>query len=446
MLNRLKELFLGSDAAIAATSVDSQHYLRWGGKILLTAFAVFLAWAAFAPLDSGVAAPATVKVAGNRKTIQHLTGGVVDQILVKEGEPVKRNQVLIKLNPTRTRSDLGVTHAQFIVAKTVESRLLAERDNLVAIQFSPELKPFAQDPRLKDAMVLQERLFTTRRAALQGELAILKENLAGAKEQLAGLEEVRKTRAVQLKSISEELASVRELAKDGYFPRNRMLEVERSAASLNGQLAEDIANIGKIKNQIGEFKLRGIYRQQEYQKEVQQQLTDIQKETTALASRLDAINYEVDNTLIRSPIDGYVVGLMVHTVGGVIQPGGHLMDIIPEHETFLVDAQVPVESIDKVHANLPVDIAFPALSSKQTPNIPGEVLTISADRLTDEVTRQPYFLAQVKVSSDGMKMLGQHKIRPGMAASVTIKTGERTMLNYLFKPLFDRIASGFKEE
>jgi protease secretion system membrane fusion protein len=308
------------------------------------------------------------------------------------------------------------------------------------------LTRFAGDPRLQEATTLQQRLFTTRRAALTGEAGILRENIRGAEEQLKGLRQVQAARSAQISFLAQELDGVRNLAAEGYVARNRMLELERSAADLNAQRAQSVADIGRTHNQIAELKLRILQLEQDYQKEVQSQLTEAQKEVTALADRLRSLDYEVAHTVIRSPIDGVVLGLNVSTIGGVIQPGAELMSVVPGDEPLQVDAMIPVQAIDKMAPGLPVDITFPAFNHAQTPNIPGRVLTIAADRLVDETSKEPYYLAQVEVTEAGMEMLGNNQIRAGMPATVIIKTGERNLLSYLLKPLLARIDSAFKEQ
>lgn len=431
---------------VAEVDTNSQRPARWGLGVLALGFGGFMLWAALAPLDAGVTSPGSVKVASNRKTIQHQMGGTIDAIMVREGESVRKDQVLVKLNPTQSASQLGITEAQFISTKAVESRLLAERDDKAVMTLPPDLQIFGDDVRLKQAEALQAHQLTTRRTALVGEIRILQENLAAAVEQLRGLEQVKLTHQQQLAFLSEELKGVREMASEGYVPRNRLLELERGAAQINGSLAEDIANIGRTRNQVAEFKLRMLQRKQDYLKEVQSQLTDVQKEVNALADRLNALRYEVANTQIKSPIDGVVVGLNIHTVGGVIQPGFHIMDVVPKNEPLIIEAQVAPQLIDKLHPGLPVDITFPAFSHAKTPNIPGVVDTVSADRLADERTNVPYYLVQVKVTDEGVRLLNQNQIRPGMPAEVIVKTGERTMLNYLIKPLLVRVDSAFKEQ
>lgn len=423
---------------------DASRVSRWGMWVLVGGFGLFMLWAATAPLDAGVPANGTVTVAGNRKTIQHLTGGTIDAIEVKDGQAVKKDQVLVRLNATQAEAQLGMTQAQYIIAAAVEARLSAERMNAEKIDFSPMLdKIQQQDERVANAIALQEQLFQSRRTALRNEISILNENLAGAQQQLRGLEEVKVNRESQLRSLKQELTNIRDMADKGFVPRNRMFELERNVSQIAAGLAEDIANIGRTRNQISELKLRVLNRQQEYQKEVESQLTDVQKEVQSLADRMAALDYEAKNTLIRSPIDGTVVGLNIHTVGGVIRSGEPLMDVVPHNEPLIIQAQVPTNLIDKVHVGLPVEIQFPAFSHSQTPNIPGTVQVVAADSVVDQKTGMPYYSVKVQVTPEGMKMLGVHKIRPGMPATALLITGERTMLNYLLKPLIDRMNIAF---
>jgi protease secretion system membrane fusion protein len=427
--------------------VDDRRPGRWGMWLVLAGFGGFIVWAVLAPLDAGIVATATVNVTDNRKIIQHLTGGSIESILVREGDLVKQGQALIELDPTQAIAERGVVSAQYIVVRTVQNRLQAERDGLAEVNFDPDLLArFADDPRLQAAIALQQRLFTTRRNALTGEAGILQENIRGAEEQIRGLRQVQGSRRAQIRFLNEELDGVRSLAAEGYVTRNRMLELERSAADLNAALAQNIADIGRARNQIAELKLRTLQLDQNFQKEVQSQLTDAQKEASALTDRLRSLDYEVTHTVIRSPIDGIVLGLNASTIGGVIQAGSVIMNVVPANEPLQVDAQIPVQAIDKMAPGLPVDITFPAFNHAQTPSIPGRVLTISADRLVDDTNKQPYYLAQIEVTPEGMDKLGSNRIRAGMPATVTIITGERNLMSYLMKPMLDRVDNAFKEQ
>ena len=423
--------------------------LRVGLTVLLIGFGGFVLWGAFAPLDAGEPATGVVEVLGNRKTIAHLEGGTVDAILVSDGDRVQAGQVLLRLNPTRAQSDRDVASSQYIIARTNEDRLLAERDGLDSIQFDPALtERFRDDPRYQRAVRAQQELFQTRRKALHGEIAILRENLTGAQAQLDGLLQVQASRKEQIGYINSELKGVRELAKDGYLPRNRMLELERSAAELQGALSNAVVDAGRTRNQIAELKLRILQREQDYQKEVQSQLSDVQKEATSLANRLAALDYSVEQTDVRAPIEGTVQNLKVFTVGGVVAPGAPLMEIIPDDASYVVDAQLPVQAIDRVYAGLPVEITFPALNHAKTPNIPGKLLTVSADRITDQRTGMPYYQAKVEILPEGMDMIQTvgGEIRAGMPATIMIKLGERTMFSYLLKPLLERLHTSLTEK
>ncbi|MGH8385391.1 MAG: HlyD family type I secretion periplasmic adaptor subunit [Pseudomonas sp.] len=430
-----------------AVDLDVGKPLRRGMWLVLAGFGGFLLWSWLAPLDAGVVATGTVKVTSNRKAVQHLTGGTVEAILVREGDAVKKDQEVVRLDSLRAVAEWGAVSAQYIVSKTVENRLEAERDGRDMVKFDPELlKRFADDDRLLAAMDLQQRLLETRRAGLAGEISILEENLAASAVQLKGLQQVYGARASQINFLNQELQGTRVLAAEGYVPRNRLLELERSNADLSAGQAENLNNIARIRSQTTELKLRILQRKHDYQKEVESQLTDIAKENNSLADRLRALHYEVSHTVIRSPIDGMVQSLSIATIGGVIQPGFKIMEIVPDNEPLQVDAMIPVQAIDKMTPGLAVDIAFPAFNHAQTPNIPGRVKTVSADRLLDEESKQPFYLAQVEVTNEGMNLLGSNHIRPGMPATVTIKTGERNLMSYLLKPMLERVDSAFKEQ
>jgi protease secretion system membrane fusion protein len=431
----------------ATIDLDAGKPARCGLWLVLAGFGGFLLWSWLAPLDAGVVATGTVKVTSNRKAVQHLTGGTVEAILVREGDRVKKGQELVRLDALRAVAEQGAVSAQYIVGKAVENRLEAERDDRDTVTYDPELLArYAGDPRLLAAMDLQEHLLDTRRAGLAGEIDILEENLAASTVQLKGLQQVYGARASQIGFLDQELKGTRTLAAEGYVPRNRLLELERSHADLSAGQAENLNNIARARSQTTEIKLRVLQRRHDYLKEVQSQLTDTARENTTLADRLRALDYEVNHTVIRSPIDGMIQALSIATVGGIIQPGAKIMEVVPLDEPLQVDAMIPVQAIDKMVPGLDVDLAFPAFNHAHTPNIPGRVKTISADRLMDEESKQPFYLAQVEVTAAGMGLLGSNHIRPGMPASVTIKTGERNLLSYLLKPMLERVDSAFKEQ
>ena len=371
-------------------NTDASSHARMGWWIVIVGVGGFLLWASIAPLDQGVPLSGTVAVASNRKVIQHPTGGIVDEILVKEGDVVKAGQTLITMNDTHTKTLAEISRVQYFTARAVEARLTAERDDQRTVTFPLELESTRDDPRVAANISLQNQLFASRRTAIHSELRILK----------------------------EQLDSMRDLADEGYVARNRMLDIERTY----------------------------VQRQQDYQKEVRMQLSEIQKEAESLKARLVGLDFDLANIEVRAPVDGTVVGLSVSTRGGVSGPGFKLMEIVPSEDALVVEGQVPVHLIDKVHPDLKVELIFSALNQNLTPHIPGIVTHVSADRLTDEKTGQPYYKLKAKVAPEGIKMIADLQIRPGMPVDLFVKTGERTMMNYILKPILDHIKMAMSEK
>lgn len=425
---------------------DDTAYTKLGWWIVLAGFGGFILWATFAPLDKGVPISGTVTVSSHLQAVQHQTGGIIDSILVREGDHVKVGQVLVRMNDVQIKAKAEITRNQLYTARAVEARLLAERDGSNEIIFPDELLVLHSDNRIANNMLIQNQLFTARKLALQHELAALDESISGFKFQLRGLEAARSSKNQQLALVKEQLDNLKDLAQDGFVPRNRVLETERTYTQLQGEISSDTGNAGRIQRQIAELEQRRIHRLQEYQKEVRQQLSDIKKEADALSSHLQAQEFELANVEVKAPVEGTVVGMNVFTESGVIGPGFKLMDIVPSDDVLVVTGQVPVHLIDKIYVDLPVDLIFTALNQKKTPQIPGIVTQVSADRLIDDRTGLPFFNIKAKVTQEGMKQLADQQIRAGMPVEVFIKTGERSLMNYLFKPILDRAHSALSEE
>ncbi|WP_034455561.1 HlyD family type I secretion periplasmic adaptor subunit [Buttiauxella noackiae] len=435
-------------ATPASGSVDTNIWppILRGIIVITLGVGGFLLWAVQAPLDAGVVADGTVTVSSHRKTIQHLSGGRVTDIFIKEGDLVKKNQVLVRLDKMQLGMRYSTLNAQYISAKSIEDRLLAERDGLEVIAFDNTLtQQFPDNKRLAAVRNLQGKLFDTRRKNIQDELSMIQETLDGLVGQIENLNKIKSYRDHQSTLINRELGAIRALSEKNYYPKAQLLVLEREAAEISSNVSEDILNIAKLKSQQNELKIKAYQVRHQYLREVESELTEKQKEVAMLEDELVSTRHELDNTEIRSPIDGIVLDVKVSTVGGIIQPGEHLMDIVAAGQPLQIDAKIPVHAIDKLVPGLMVDVLFPALNHALLPSVPARVLTISADRLIDEATQQPYYLAEVQVSTEGVRLLGDYKIKAGMPASVTIKTGERTFLSYLFKPLIARLELAFKE-
>ena len=418
---------------------------RWGWLLVIAGFGGFMAWAATAPLDAGVSSPGTVVVAGNRKAVQPLVGGKIVELAVRDGDTVKAGQVLVRFDGTQARSQYDVARGQWFSTTAVEARLVAERSGRPQIRFPDELMQEKADPRAANAMALQSELMATRRLSLDSDLNVLRETIRGLEAQVQGIEESSRARGEQARLLNEEIERQRDLVADGFLARNRLSEQERALAAVSGVTAEATGNLGRTKQQIAELRARMVAREQEFRKEVESQLTEVQRDAAAQASRLQALQYELVNREIKAPADGIVVGLSVHTIGGVVPAGAAMMEVVPGDQPLTIEAQVAPHMIDKVRPGLDVDILFPAFNQATTPRIPGRVLTVSADVLVEPKQGGTYFKAIIQVTPEGMKQLRHHQIRAGMPAEVFVRTGERTMLNYLLKPLVDRLNRALTE-
>lgn len=431
---------------VSENMADARSPLRLGGIFLLLGFAGFMLWSVFAPLDEGVPASGTFIVASQRKTVQHLSGGIVHAIHVKEAQAVKAGDPLIGLDDTLAKANFDAAKQQFYSLQAQADRLEAEAAGAARFEFSPALLAARDDPVAANYMGTQQRLFVTRRAALQGELSILTQSERSAQQQITGLEAQLEGKRNQLKFVAEQLLGTRELAKDGYLPRNRLFDEERLSADLNASVNDLQATVLRAQSMRLEAMQRLAQRQRDFQKEVESQLADVKRDALVAANRLRAGEEEFERTIIRAPVDGSVVGLATHSIGGVIPPGGRLMDIVPKGEALLLEMSIPSHLIDRVHTGLPADVQLHAFASDTNLILKGLVESVSADLMpSNNPNMPPFYLCRVSITAEGLKTLGTRVIQPGMPAEVVIITGERTFMQYLLKPLHMRLASSLKE-
>ncbi|MEJ7929780.1 HlyD family type I secretion periplasmic adaptor subunit [Ramlibacter sp. AN1015] len=430
-----------------APDTNAGRFGRWGWLLVLVGLGGFLLWAGLAPLDQGVPVTGTVTVSGNKKAVQHEIGGTVERILVQEGARVVAGQELVRMNSVHARSNADSTRVQYHTARSTEARLLAERDGRTAISFAADTQAAARSqPRVAAIMAVQQQLFSSRRFSLQAELSALDESIAGIEAHSAGLQAARSGKLDQQRLMKEHIDNLRELARDGYVPRNRLLELERGYAQLAASLSEDLGNIHRAQRQASEFKLRRLQRLQEYQMEVRTQLADVQKEADVLRSQLEGLEHQLATAVVRAPVSGIVADLSVFTEGGVVAPGLRMMDIVPLSEPLVVQAQLPVHLVDSVRPGLPLELIFSAFNQNVTPRVPGVVTEVSADRLVDDKSGSAYYRLEAHITEEGKRLLAQLPVRPGMPVDLFVKTGERTMANYLLRPLRDHLAMALTEE
>ncbi|HGL5836612.1 TPA: HlyD family type I secretion periplasmic adaptor subunit [Serratia marcescens] len=424
-----------------------QHYDRIGWLMLLFGLGGFLLWALFAPLDQGVPAQGTVQVVGNSKTVQAAAAGTIAAIKVKEGDTVYADQLLLQLNTVQAQAQVDSYRERYLTARAMEARLQAERDGKPRVDYPADLHHQVQAiSRQGGILTLQDQLFLSRRAALDSELEAYRQSMAGVRFQLHGLDNAQSSRKVQLQSFREQLNNLQDLVKDGYLPRNRYLEMQRQYAEISSAQAQADGQMGQLKQQLRESEQNIARRQADYQKEVRTQLAQTQVDVADSRSKLMQANNELRYTEVRAPLDGTVVGLKVFTTGGVVNTGEPLLDIVPSDRRLEVAAQLPVNLIDKVKPGQKVDLMFTAFNQNSTPKVQGDVSLTSADRLTDQRSGEAYYSLKVALPAEQIKRLGENRIVPGMPVSVFVRTGERSLLNYLFKPLVDRAHMSLTEE
>lgn len=399
---------------------DTQAPIRLGFWVLIVGFGSFLLWTAFAPLDEGVSAQASVSIETRRKTIQHLSGGVVRQVLVKEGQWVKEGEVLVELDEGVAKANYQAIRQNYMSQRATESRLLAELHGLPAITFHADLLKAASDPLVQQHMQTQREVFQSRRAS--------------NKASTLGVSTMLENRMAQAAMQAQQLSAVKELAAEGYASRNQVLQMEQAQAELRAVVADLTASNTRVR--------------QEYLKEVSTQLAEVRREVQSGQEKLDAVTQDLARTQLRSPVEGQVVGLTLGSTGGVVTPGQRLMDVVPKGEALMVDAKVPPHVIDKVYAGEEVDVRFSAFASSPQLVLDGKLVSVSSDVISEQTAMgtMSYYLARVEITPEGIRQLGKRVMQPGMPAEVLIKTGERSVLTYLMHPLTKRLASAMKEE
>lgn len=422
--------------------INSCYYLNLGGLLVVGGFIGFLLWAALAPLDKGIAVIGQVVVAENRKVIQPLQGGRIQQLHIAEGEEVTIGQLLITMDDSVIRSQRDSLKNQYLSALAQEARLTAEQDGVSEIIFPETLLLHPTQPLVERNIVLQQQLFHHRRQAQLSEIARLSVQITRHQDRLNGLQAMRRNNQRQSDLFQRQLQGVQLLAKNGHVANNQLLDMERQAISLHARVEQDTSDIEEAHKLIDETEQHISQRREQYQSENREQLAKAQQNTQDLKQRLSIAEYELDNTRIYAPVSGAVIALAQHTVGGVVSSGQTLMELVPSGQPLLVEAQLPVELIDKARAGLPVDLNFSAFNQSNTPKLYGSVLHVGADRIQHPQTSQPYYPLTVAIDMSQTELA----IRPGMSVDVFIRTGERSLLNYLFKPLADRLHVAFAEE
>ena len=432
---------------------DPRYAIR---KLNLIGFAIvalllggFGGWAATSQLSGAVIAPGTIVVESNIKKVQHPTGGIVGEILVREGDSVEAGQVVMRLDDTVTRSTLGVVQSQLDEFTAREARLLAERDGVDEIEFSNYLTDRKQDKSVATAMAGEAKLFEARKSVRVGQRSQLRERILQSNEEIRGLTSQQDAKEREVKFITDELVGVSELYAKNLVSISRLNTLQRDKARLEGERGQYVAEIAKARGKISETELQILQLQQDFRTEVLKDLRETEGKIAELKERVTAAQDQLKRVDIRAPQAGIVYQLNVHTVGGVIANGETVMQIVPRADALVVEAKVAPQDIDQIAVGAIGIVRIMAGNQRTTPDISGVLIRISADLTRDQPSgpqaSPPYYLVRISLPEQEVGRLGDLKLVPGMPAEAFIQTYARTPLEYLLKPLREQISRTFRE-
>jgi HlyD family type I secretion membrane fusion protein len=433
------------DATSHALS-DIRLWTRIGVAIIGLTLGVVVVWSSLAPISSAVIAQGSVKVDTSRKKIQHLAGGTVLEIRVRDGVQVKAGDVLVKLDPTRADASHGVLRAGMDSALAQQSRLIAERDGLARVVYPVELVQRGKDPQVMDLIKSQNSLFEARRTSWIGQLGILDKQIAAYNDKIRGLAAQQVAKEEQLRSLRMDVAGFAELAAQGMLEKTRVRNTERDISRVEGERSEHMADIAQARTSISEKELEKFQIQKKFREEAIEELRKAENEINEFRERIGAARHELEQTEIRAPVDGTVVDSRIHTTGGVVGPGELIMEIVPSHDRLVIEAKARPEDIDRLRLGLPAGVKLSAFDQRSTPELEGKVSYVSADSMEDAKSGVAYFLVKVEVPESELRRLKGRSIQPGMMADVFIRTGERTFFGYLLDPLVHSFNHAWREK
>lgn len=433
-------------AAFRAVPNDLEGHLRWGILITLLLVASVGGWAATTQLAGAVIGVGTVVVDSNVKKVQHLSGGIVGELLVRDGASVKEGDVLLRLDETLTRANLGVIMTQLNELIVRQQRMIAERDGLAAVELPPELTSRAVPPDIARILAGERTLFENRRTSREGQKSQLRERLNQLGEEIRGLEAQFKAKTKEVEFVQIELREIEKLFAKNLAPLSKRIALNREATRIEGERAQLTAAIAQARAKIAETQLQIIQLDSDHRTEVTRDLREIQAKLAEFNERRVAAEDQLKRVDIRAPQSGVVHQLNVHTVGGVINAGEQIMLIVPHDERLVIEAKVSPQDISQIKLQQESVVRFTAFNQRTTPEVRARVTRVSADLTRDPAqTALLYYVVRLAIGEDQIARLGGQQLMPGMPAEVYIQTEQRTALSYILKPLFDQIARAFKE-
>ena len=420
--------------------------MRVGIVVIVVALGGFIAWASLVPLTEGVIANGMVVVDTEHKTIQHLEGGIVEKLHVREGSEVKAGDTLLELSETQARAELELLESRYYARLAEIDRLNAERLLREEIIFSEELLARREDPRIADILAVQQDLFEVRRRQYQGQIEILRHRIDQLEEKVHGLEASREARVREQALIERDLESLRALYEQQLVDEGLLIVRQREYEQGLGQVGSVKAEIAATRVAIGETRQQIIQLEHTLRTEVSDRITKAQQEWFETREQIAGVRDVLERTRIVAPQDGRVIGLTAHTLGGVVPPASPIMHIVPSEDQLMVEGQVRPTDVDNVYPGQEARLRFSAFSWRTTPQVIGRVSRVSPDAFRDRETQQSYYVARILVPEEELARLGDVAIGPGMPVDIMFTGGERTAMQYLTEPLTDMLNKALVEE
>lgn len=440
---------------------NARRSLLAGVMVILIGVIGFFLWSALAPLSTAAVSRGHVSVYGYRKAIQHLEGGIVSEIAVENGSKVKAGDMLIRLDDTRSRASLNLVRERYYAAMAEMLRLKAERDGGSQFSLPPEMQDELANDQLKRVVEEQRGIFEARRVSLNGSIAVLEQKIKQLNEEIGGLKAEIQSYDNQSELIADEVEGLEKLYAKGLVPKSRLRELQRRQADIRGKKGSAEAAIARAEQKIGETKMQIEDVRNQHLEEVSTSLREAQQLVAETKEKMLATEDVLKRVDIRAPTSGVVVGLQVHTEGGVVSPGQTLMEIVPESDKLIVETRIKPQDIDSVHPGLPAEVRLSAYDRRTTPPIDGEVFYVSADRVQGEQStgvggdtkhrgspEEPasYYMARIALDPESLAEAGELSLYPGMPADVMVVTGTRTLLDYILAPVGKAFDRALREE
>ena len=424
------------------------HRLIVRGTVVLAGlFGGLVLWSVAVPIESAVVAPGLVQVSGSNKVIQHLEGGIIDEILVADGDRVEVGQPLVRLDTSEVIANLASIDARLFTLAGEEARLIAERDKLDELPQTDTLQLLEtlDEARTRRTLLAQEAIYKTRADAVETDEKLLMYKIQQQRERVEGLQDLITSNNEQIAILEDEIVGLETLYEKGHVPKSRMLALKREKERLNGQQAGYRAEIAQIRTSIAEGELQIFRLKNEEREGVLSELKEVSLTIQDLRERRQYAVDRLERTEITAPYAGDIMGVNVHAINGVVSPGSPLMHIVPDGEDLVVIARIRPADISRVEVGDPVRVRLQNQNSSTTPEVDGTLATVSADILVEQDSVAPYYRAVIQLDQEALERSG-NQLSPGMPASALIHTGNRTAISYLTKPMTDFMSVSMKEE